>query len=233
MVGFVGGAGGSFDYVQDSEPDAPLKGESWYDTDANGGDGEVKVYDGSAWNVTGFTSHGDLTGITVDAHHSPVTVSTPLTEDGTQGLALSLGDGVADVSGSLAVTLGDGLVIDGNGNVAVTLGNALGVDGSSRIEVPAGAIDTSELVADAVTNAIIAADAVDTSQVAADAITTALIAADAVDSGQIAAGAVTANGHGDAVDPPAYQSLSDVPALSEGEFVYVKDENGLYVEDGT
>lgn len=171
MVGFVGGAGGSFDYVQDSQPDAPLKGESWYDTDANGGDGEVKVYDGAEWNITGFTSHGDLTGITVDAHHSPVTVDTPLTEDGTQELALSIGDGLGDVGGSLTATLGDGLVIDANGNVAASLGNGLTIDGSGRVSIPAGVVDTNELADAAVTSAIIAAGAVGENELGFDTAT--------------------------------------------------------------
>lgn len=39
--------------------------------------------------------------------------------------------------------------------------------------------------------------------------------------------------HGTSVDHPVYQSLGDVPNLSEGEVVYVADEGGLFVEDGT
>jgi hypothetical protein len=39
--------------------------------------------------------------------------------------------------------------------------------------------------------------------------------------------------HNDAVGFPSYQSLADVPSIPEGHVVYVKDENDLYVEDGT
>jgi len=54
-------------------------------------------------------------------------------------------------------------------------------------------------------------------------------------SGQvyIPSGAVRSNEMGQSVDFPSYASTSDVPALSEGEVVYVEDENALYVEDGT
>jgi hypothetical protein len=39
--------------------------------------------------------------------------------------------------------------------------------------------------------------------------------------------------HSTSVETPTYQSLSDVPNLSEGAIVYVKDENEHYYEDGT
>jgi 3D (Asp-Asp-Asp) domain-containing protein len=52
------------------------------------------------------------------------------------------------------------------------------------------------------------------------------ITANAIDAGSVSATAELAN--------PTYATLSDVPTnLPEGTQVYVKDENQLYVEDGT
>jgi len=49
----------------------------------------------------------------------------------------------------------------------------------------------------------------------------------------IPAEAIGANEFGDAVDVPSYATTGDVPALSEGELVYVSGDNALYMEDGT
>lgn len=37
----------------------------------------------------------------------------------------------------------------------------------------------------------------------------------------------------EALGVPVYQSTGDVPSLKEGTIVYIKDDNSLYVEDGT
>ena len=129
----MGGGGGSrFDYIQSATPDTPQNGELWFDTDGGSdGTGEVKVYDGAsgAWEVTGYTSHGDLTGVTPDAHHSPVTASDPLTEDGMQGLGLDLGKGL---------TLS-------NGSLRIATGGDIGFDTDDNIEIPNGAVNDFEL----------------------------------------------------------------------------------------
>jgi hypothetical protein len=145
MAGFSSSGGGSFDYVQTSTPSNPQKGESWYDTDADGVDGRVKVYDGANWNPTGFTSHGNLTDVTESDHHKPVSVSGPLTEDGTQGLDLTTGDGLTVDAGTLVAAFAQGLTVDGDGNLAVPIGNALTVDGDGNIAVSEGSISHNNL----------------------------------------------------------------------------------------
>jgi len=52
-----------------------------------------------------------------------------------------------------------------------------------------------------------------------------------VSAGTVSADAVTA---ADELGNPTYATLSDVPTnLPEGTQVYVKDENEIYIEDGT
>ncbi|MFC7226314.1 hypothetical protein N0B31_02780 [Salinirubellus salinus] len=145
MAGYASPGGGGFDYVQPGEPNNPQLGDLWFDTDAGSdGSGEAKVFDSTGWVVTGYASHTDLMDIGADDHHSPVTVSDPLTENGTQGLGLSIGDGVTLSGGALVAALSTGLTIDGGGNVRVA---------------PEG-----------ITNALIAADAVGSSQIQAGAV---------------------------------------------------------------
>jgi hypothetical protein len=55
-----------YNYVQDAAPNSPSEGETWYDTAAD----ESKVYDGSAWVVQNIESHGALSGVNVDDHHT-------------------------------------------------------------------------------------------------------------------------------------------------------------------
>jgi hypothetical protein len=158
MAGYSSSGGGGFDYVQPGEPNNPQLGDLWFDTDAGSdGSGEAKVYDSTGWVVTGYASHTDLMDIGADDHHSPVTVSDPLTENGTQGLGLSIGDGVTLSGGALVAALSTGLTIDGGGNVRVA---------------PNG-----------ITNALIAADAVDTGQLAAGAVGSSQIQTGAVRHG--------------------------------------------------
>ncbi|WP_153952323.1 hypothetical protein [Halosegnis longus] len=159
MAGFVGGAagGGGFDYVQAGTPDSPQLGETWFDTDAGSdGNGEVKVYNGTDWQVTGYISHADLLDVSPAQHHNPVSVSGPLTEDGEQGLGLSVGDGLDVSGGTLLAALTDPLTVDVNGNVAVSLGNGLTLDGDGQVSIPASAVGTSELADGSVTQAELA-----------------------------------------------------------------------------
>lgn len=151
----IGGTGPPrwlFDYVQDVAPDSPNPAESWYDT----GSQEVKVYTGTAWKKTGVVSHDALTNVTEADHHNPVTVSGPLTEDGTQGLGMSI-SGPLNGGSSLGLSIGDGLANSG-GTLVADLGNGLGVDSNGRVYIPADAIGTSEIAADAVTSTELASD---------------------------------------------------------------------------
>lgn len=141
MVGLISAGGGGPDYIQSDEPQNPQNGETWFDTDAGSdGTGELKIYDGDAgaWKITGFTAHGDLTGVTRDAHHPPVEVSGPLTQPSDQSLGLSI-DGPLSGGSSLGLSIGDGLA-NSAGTLVAALGNGLGIDGSGRVYVPAGAL---------------------------------------------------------------------------------------------
>jgi len=56
------------------------------------------------------------------AHHNPATVSDPLTEDGAQGIELTLGDGVTVSGSELAAAVANGLSLDADGNIRVEAG---------------------------------------------------------------------------------------------------------------
>ncbi|PSQ06130.1 hypothetical protein BRC97_07055 [Halobacteriales archaeon QS_6_71_20] len=125
MTGFISVSSSAFDYIQSNTPSDPQNGEMWFDTDGGSdGTGEAKVYDAASggWDVTGYTSHGDLTDATRDAHHPPVDVSGPLTQPADQSLGLSIGDGLADSAGTLVANLGNGLAVDADGQVYVPAG---------------------------------------------------------------------------------------------------------------
>lgn len=150
MVGFISTGGGGPDYIQAGEPQNPQNGEEWFDTDGGSdGNGELKIYDGDAeaWKITGFTSHGDLTGVTRDAHHPPVEVSAPLTQPSDQSLGLSIGDGLANSAGTLVAALGNGLGVDGDGQVYIPASavsqSMLGFDTATQGELDTHAGDTS------------------------------------------------------------------------------------------
>jgi hypothetical protein len=53
------------------------------------------------------------------AHHNPVSVSDPLTEDGAQGLELTLGKGLTISGNALAAAVANGLTLDADGNIRV------------------------------------------------------------------------------------------------------------------
>lgn len=76
MTGLVGGSGGGgITYVQTATPSAPSVGETWFDPSADGGNGEVYVWDGDSWNATGYVRHDQLTNVTADQHHTRYTDS--------------------------------------------------------------------------------------------------------------------------------------------------------------
>jgi len=93
-----------YNYVSNAQPDPPggvEEGETWYDPDT----ANSYVYDGAVWVDLTVVAHSQLSGISSDDHHSPVTTSDPLTVDAGQGLGLSLGSFLkVDGSGSLDLT---------------------------------------------------------------------------------------------------------------------------------
>jgi len=150
MAGFIGGRTSAFDYIGPSTPDKPQNGEMWFDTDgASDGSGEVKVYDAEsgAWEPTGFTSHAVLSDVTRAAPHPPVDVFGPLTQPSDQSLGLSIGDGLANSSGTLVAALGNGLGIDGLGQVYIPASavsqSMLGFDTATQSELDNHAGDTT------------------------------------------------------------------------------------------
>ena len=229
-----GGSGGRFDYIQSATPEDPQNGEMWFDLDGGSdGTGEVKVYDdaSSAWEVTGYTSHGDLTGVTPDAHHSPVSVSEPLTEDGTQGLALSIGDGL-DVSGGTLLAALEAGVLTTDSNGAVTIA----ADAVTEEMLAFATATQSEL------DSLASATSSDLSTLASDLNDHATRTDNphqVSDDQTGAASALSSHAsdddahHSRAVVHPTYPDLASVPNLSPGEAVFVESENALYVEDGT
>jgi len=92
-----------FNYVQNTEPNPPdglEEGEMWYEPDSN----TSYVYDGASWIEMTVTAHSQLTGISTDDHHNPVTASNPLNVAAGQGLSLSLGTPLhVDANGNLDI----------------------------------------------------------------------------------------------------------------------------------
>jgi hypothetical protein len=89
-----------FNYVQNTQPDPPdglEEGEMWYEPDSN----TSYVYDGASWIEMTITAHSQLSGISGNDHHNPVTTSDPLTVDAGQTLGLSLGTYLTLTNGSL------------------------------------------------------------------------------------------------------------------------------------
>ncbi|NLV14425.1 hypothetical protein [Haloarcula argentinensis] len=109
MAGLRAGSGGGFDYIQSAEPADPENAELWFDTDGGtDGNGQVKVYDGSQWDTTGYVSHDQLTNVSPGDHFTP-------------------GSGLSFSAGALQLLLSEYLTIDGNGDIAVASGS-LGQD---------------------------------------------------------------------------------------------------------
>jgi hypothetical protein len=78
-----------YNYVSNGQPDPPggvEEGETWYDPDT----ANSYVYDGAVWVDLTVVAHSQLSGISSDDHHNPVTTSDPLTVDAGQGLGMSL-----------------------------------------------------------------------------------------------------------------------------------------------
>jgi len=122
----AGGGGGGYDYIQSTEPSNPETGEEWLDTS----EGESYVFDGSTWQSTTVTDHGELANVSAGDHFDA-------------GSALAFNGGLLDLvyADPFAVS-GDTLGLDtlapftlSNGSLALSLGNALTVDGSDALGV--------------------------------------------------------------------------------------------------
>lgn len=105
-----------FTFVQDSQPTEVEEGMTWFDL----GSDRVFVFTDDQGNTREFTvvSHDALASVGPADHHNPVTVADPLTEDGSQGLGLDLGSGLA---------------IDGSGRVYIPADYALSSDLSDHV----------------------------------------------------------------------------------------------------
>ncbi|GAA0276968.1 hypothetical protein [Halobacterium noricense] len=108
----VWGQGGTtdfqgYDYVQTAQPAEPKEGQTWYDLDAD----SAMVYDGAAWKNMTVTDHGQLSGITADAHRTDSNIISVVdgvvdaeTVDGQH--ASDLGVSTTDHTGSDSTSLG-------------------------------------------------------------------------------------------------------------------------------
>jgi hypothetical protein len=91
-----------YNYVSNTQPDPPggvEEGETWYDPDT----ANSYVYDGATWVDLTVVAHSQLSGISSDDHHNPVTTSDPLTVDAGQGIGMSLGSSFDVASGNLTI----------------------------------------------------------------------------------------------------------------------------------
>ena len=119
MAGLSATAGSGFDYIQAAEPADPENAELWFDTDGGtDGNGEVKVYDGSQWDTTGYVSHDQLTNVSPGDHFSP-------------------GSGLSFSGGTLDLLLSGDLTIDGSGDLALSF------DPATQTDLDSHAGDTS------------------------------------------------------------------------------------------
>ncbi|EMA12954.1 hypothetical protein [Haloarcula marismortui] len=129
MAGLSASAGSGFDYIQSAEPADPENADLWFDTDGGtDGNGEVKVYDGSQWDTTGYVSHDQLTNVSPGDHFSP-------------------GSGLSFSGGTLDLLLSDYLTIDGSGTLAVASGSLgqdrLAFDTATQSELDSHESDTT------------------------------------------------------------------------------------------
>ncbi|MHC3379404.1 hypothetical protein [Haloarcula sp. H-GB5] len=129
MAGLNAGSGGGFNYIQAAEPADPENAELWFDTDGGtDGQGEVKVYDGTEWDTTGYVSHDQLTNVSPGDHFTP-------------------GSGLSFAGGTLELLLSQYLTIDGNGNLGVASGSLgqdrLAFDTATQSELNGHTGDTS------------------------------------------------------------------------------------------
>lgn len=86
-----------FTYVQTGTPSGPKEGETWYDTD----DDAAKVYDGAAWVTMDVESHGQLTNVGSDNHHTRYADSEAVSAvDGSSLSSLDIQDTFTDPSGT-------------------------------------------------------------------------------------------------------------------------------------
>lgn len=90
---FGAGGGGTWNYVQDTDPADAEEGETLYRTDTN----EAKVYDGSAWHGLSITDHGELGNVTAGDHRSDSNIVT--TVDGSSVSDFTTTNSLTDPSG--------------------------------------------------------------------------------------------------------------------------------------
>jgi len=210
----------------------------------------VTVDDGSEWLNVGVQSHDDLANIVSDDHHTRPEAGDHLDDESNVFNVQPETIDAADLDGSSGT---DGQVLQTDGDM--TTWGDIDTRTDEEIEdvvaalVAAGAnlawtyddandtltIDTNALnkeeVEDAV-NALLTAGSNLTLNYddGNDELTIALTD-DITISGEVAASTVSAT---DELDVPVYQSTGDVPAgQSKGALVFIKDNNSLYVEDGT
>lgn len=80
--------GGTWTYVQDTSPDAPQTGETWYDTSVD----EGKVYtSGGAWHTLSTQDHGELGGIGSGDHHQYPVPSAGIDTDAVTAAKIAAG----------------------------------------------------------------------------------------------------------------------------------------------
>ncbi|QGX95005.1 hypothetical protein EI982_09480 [Haloplanus rallus] len=130
-----------YNYVQaGTPPNGVEEGETWYETDEN----TSWVYDGTDWVELSVTDHAQLTGVGASDHHSPVSVSQPLVNGGSQSLDLSLGAALhVDGNGDLDIPV-DGITS------ALIDSNAVG-DGQLDGTYPDGSVSGADLSFDPAT----------------------------------------------------------------------------------
>jgi|GEM_PF-5034634 len=194
MVEVSGPGGGGYDYVQDStnEPTNPKEGEEWYQPDTN----DVKTYDSGVWVDVKISNHDQLGNVSPGDHFSPgsaltfdtgtlmLLLSGSLEIDGNGDLAVAVDGPLTEGASGVGLSHGDGLNVNAGTLQAVT-GNGLAFDQNGKIEIPDGGIDTAELLADAVTQAIIAANAVGSEQIADGAVDLAALGFDTATQGEL------------------------------------------------